>query len=141
MLLWATAVTAGVIETVLAVADIARESGLDTGVWMNIGLRSLVYVGALVLIVNFSRGRRWARMSLVALLSVIGMAAMAVPAAMELATGESFLTAVGGDGEFTMAFAIVRLTHIATVALATALMFSASANRYFAKRGDRLAAA
>jgi hypothetical protein len=140
-LVWIIAVAAGVVETALAVTDIARESGLDAGVWMNIGMRSVIYIGALVLIANFAKGRRWARASLVVLLSVIGLAAMVVPAAMELANGESFMTAVGGDGEFATAFVIVRLAHIAAVLAATALMFFTPANRYFAKRAPRLAAA
>jgi hypothetical protein len=141
VLLWVAAVAAGVVETALAVADIARESGLDAGVWMNLGMRSVVYLGALVLIVHFSRGRRWARAGLAVLLSVIGMAAMVVPAAMELANGESFTASVGGDGEFAAAFLVVRLAHIAAVILATGLMFSGPANRYFAKREPQPAAA
>ncbi|MCD0442577.1 hypothetical protein LO763_02925 [Glycomyces sp. A-F 0318] len=140
-LLWIVAVAAGVVETALAVTDIARESGLDAGVWMNLGMRSVVYVGALILIANFAKGRRWARVSLVVLLSVIGLAAMVVPAAMELANGEPFMSAVGGDGSFATAFVVVRLAHIAAVLAATALMFSAPANRYFAERAPRPVAA
>lgn len=140
-LLWVLAVAAGMVETALAVTDIVRESGLDAGVWMNLGVRSVIYIGALVLVANFAAGRRWARASLVVLLSVIGLAAMVVPAAMELADGASFTTAVGGDGEFATAFVAVRLAHIAAVIAATALMFTAPANRYFAKRSPELAAA
>lgn len=132
-LLWATAITAGIVETVLAVSEIARDSGLDAGVWMNIGVRSAIYLGAFVLVAFFARGRRWARVSLALLLSVVGLAAMVVPSAMQLADGESLIAAVGGDGDFAMAFFVVRLLHVAAVLLATGLMFSPSANAYFRK--------
>jgi hypothetical protein len=108
-LLWATAIVAGIVETVLAVSEIARDSGIDAGVWTNIGVRSTVYIGVFVLVANFVRGRRWAR----------------------LADGEPLVAAVGGHGDFAIAFFVVRLAHIAAVLLATALMFSPSANRYF----------
>ncbi|MBO3733471.1 hypothetical protein [Glycomyces niveus] len=132
-LLWATAIIAGIVETVLAVSEIARESGIDAGVWMNIGVRSVVYIGAFVLVGFFARGRRWARIGLALLLSVVGLAAMVVPSAMQLADGESLIAAVGGDGDAAIAFFVVRLLHIAAVLLATGLMFSASANAHFRK--------
>ena len=132
-LLWTTAVAAGIVETVLAVSEIAMASGIDGGVWMNVGLRSVVYIGALVLVAFFTRGKRWARVSLAVLLSVIGLASMVVPAAAQIGDGDSFLVAFGGDGEFAIAFMVVRLLHIAAVATATIVMFSPSANRYFSK--------
>jgi len=133
-LLWATAVAAGVIETVLAVSAIAKDTGLDAGVWMNVGLRSVVYIGAAVLIVNLTRGRRWARVGLAVLLSVFGLASMVVPAAAELREGETLIAAFGGEGDFAIAFFVVRALHITAVLIATGLMFAPSANRYFAKR-------
>lgn len=130
-LLWATAIVAGILETVLAVSEIEMESGIDSGVWMNIGLRSVVYIGAFVLVGFFARGRRWARVSLFVLLSLVGLAALSVPTAMQIYDGESLIPAVGGDGRFAMAFFVIRLLHIAAVLLATGLMFSRSANAYF----------
>lgn len=138
-LLWTTAIAAGMIETVLAVSAIARDSGLDAGVWTNVGVRSVIYIGSLVLVANFAGGRRWARGSLTVLLSVIGLAAMVVPAAMQLRDGASLVAAVGGDGDFAIAFFVVRLVHIAAVLLATGLMFSPSANRFF-RRPELVAA-
>jgi hypothetical protein len=136
-LLWTTAVLAGIIETVLAVSEIARESSLDAGVWMNVGVRSAVFIGAFVLVAHLVRGRRWARASLAVLLSVIGLASMVVPSAMQMVDGASLIPAVGGDGDFAIAFFVVRVAHIAAVVLATALMFSPSANRYFRKPETR----
>ncbi len=58
---------------------------------------------------------------------------MVVPSAMQLADGETLIAAVGGDGEFALAFFVVRLLHVAAVLLATGLMFSSGANAYFRK--------
>ncbi|THV31449.1 hypothetical protein [Glycomyces paridis] len=140
-LLWATAVAAGIVETVLAVSEIAMESSLDSGVYLNIGLRSAVYIGAAVLIAAFAGGRRWARASLAVLLSVIGLGAMVVPSAMHLYDGAPLIEAVGGDGRFALAFFVTRSAHIAAVLIATGLMFSPSANRHFRKRTLEPAAA
>ena len=130
-LLWAAAVGAGVIETALAVSEIATEGGLDAGVWINVVLRSIVYTGAALLILAFSQGRRWARTGLAVLLSVIGLAAMVVPSAMLLADGETFADAFGSGGSLGTAFLVVRMAHIAAVLGATALMFAPSANAHF----------
>lgn len=133
-LLWVLAVVAGMFETLLAVTEIASESGLDTGTWINLGVRSVIYIGALVLVALFVGGRRWARVALTVLLSIIGLAAMVVPSAMAIYGGESLIEAVGGDGRFAMAFFVTRLAHIAAVLLATALMFSRPANRHFTRQ-------
>ena len=133
VLLWTTAVAAGVIETALAVSEVAKDSGIDSGVWTNVAIRSSIYIGALVLVGCFAAGRRWARIALAALLSVIGLVSLVVEPVRLLADGASFIAAFGGDGEFAIAFFVVRMLHIAAVLLATALMFSRSANAYFRK--------
>ena len=133
-LLWILAVLAGVIETVLAVSAVAKESGIDDGVWQNVAVRSAVYLGAFVIIGFFAAGHRWARWALTGLLSVIGLISLLVEPARLLAEGESLIAAFGGDSEFALAFFVTRMTHIAAVLLATVLMFSPSANRYFARR-------
>lgn len=133
-MLWAVAVAAGVAETALAVTEIASEGGLEGGVWVNIGLRAVVYTGAALLVVAFSQGRRWARASLAVLLSVIGLAAMVVPSAMLMADGEGFMEAFGSGGDLAIPFLTVRMIHMGTVVAATALMFTPASNRYFRKR-------
>ena len=140
-LMWTIAIVAGMIETVLAVSEVARESGIDDGVWLNVGVRSFVYIGAFVLVAFFAAGRRWARWSLAALLSVVGLASLLVEPVGLLADGESLMTAFGGDGDFTIAFFSARMLHIAAVLVATALMFSPPANRYFAGRRPEPASA
>ncbi|SDE51196.1 hypothetical protein [Glycomyces harbinensis] len=139
-LLWVVAILAGVIETVLAVSAVAKESGIDGDVWMNVGMRSAIYIGAFVLVAFFASGRRWARWSLALLLSVIGLVSLVIEPIRFLAEGESFIAAFGGDSEFAIAFFVTRMTHIAAVLLATVLMFAPSANRYFGKRAEPIAA-
>ncbi len=67
------------------------------------------------------------------LLSVVGLAAMVVPSAMQIYDGDSLIAGVGGDGDFAIAFFVVRALHITAVLLATGLMFSRPANAYFRK--------
>lgn len=138
-LLWSIAVAAGAAETSLAVTEIAGEGGLDPGVWVNIGLRALVYTGAALLILAFSQSRRWARVALFVLLSVIGTASLVVPSGMLMAEGASFVEAFGSDGDLVIPALAVRMLHIAAVVGATVLMFLPSANARFKK--DRASAA
>ncbi|WP_199040476.1 hypothetical protein [Glycomyces salinus] len=133
---WAVAIAAGVTETGLVVTELAMDDAFDAGVWTAIGLRSIVYTVAAALVVFFTLGRRWARTALTALLSVVGLAAMVVPAAMELASGADFADAFGSGGELADPFLAVRLLHIAAVVVATAAMFTPGANAYFAGRRE-----
>jgi tetrahydromethanopterin S-methyltransferase subunit F len=132
-LLWTTAVVAGVIESVFVVSEIARDSGLDSGVWTALGIRGAVYIGVMAIVVSFASGRRWARWALAVLLSVIGLASLVVEPARLLMDGTPFLEAFGGDGELMMGVFVARMLHIAAVLVATAVMFSPSANAYFRK--------
>lgn len=134
---WALAIAAGVTETGLAVTELFMDDAIDAGVWANVGFRAIVFTVAALLVVFFALGRRWARTSLTVLLSVIGLAAMVVPAAMELAAGEDFADAFGSGGELGDSFLVVRLLHIATVIAATALMFTPAANAFFARDPER----
>lgn len=132
-LLWTTAVVAGVIETVFVVSDIAQESGMDDGVWTSLGVRGAVYVGVMVIVALFASGRRWARWVLAVLLSLIGLASLVVEPARLLMDGTPFIEAFGGDGDLMMGVFVARMLHIAAVLVATAVMFSPSANAYFRK--------
>lgn len=132
-LLWTTAVVAGVIETVFVVSDIAQESGMGAGVWTSLGVRGAVYAGVMVIVALFASGRRWARWALAVLLSVVGFASLVVEPARLLMDGTPFIEAFGGDGDLMMGVFVARMLHIAAVLVATAVMFSPSANAYFRK--------
>ncbi|WP_438388668.1 hypothetical protein [Actinopolyspora saharensis] len=131
-ILWALAVAAGVFESILAVSRAVHAGELGPGVWIGTAVRLVVYALATVLVVSLWRGRRWARVALTILLSVIGLASLVVPAAVAMVNGQTFVRAFSGGGTWGWMFLVVRLTHIACVVGATVLMFTRSANRYFA---------
>ncbi|NYH77610.1 glucan phosphoethanolaminetransferase (alkaline phosphatase superfamily) [Actinopolyspora biskrensis] len=132
VIIWAVAVAAGVFESVLAVIQAVHAGALGSGVWVGIAVRLVVYTLATALITNFRKGRRWARAALTVLLSIIGLASLIVPAAIAMVNGQTFVRAFSDGGTWGWIFLAVRLTHIACVVSATALMFTRSANRYFA---------
>lgn len=133
VVLWAGAIVAGVAETVMAVAGSAARGGLGGDVWGQVGVRSLVFAGAAVLVVALAQGRNWARVALTVLLTGFGLGSLLVPAAMALAGGASFAGAFDG-GHFGPGFLAVRLAHIACVIGASVLMYMPAANRAFARR-------
>lgn len=130
---WSIAVACGVIESGLAVLRAASENALGSDVASQLAIRLPVFAIAGVLIFHFARGRRWARTSLTVMLSVLGLASMVVPAALEIAGGATPVGALGGDGPFAWPFLLVRLIHIVGVVAATWLMFQPTANRYFTR--------
>lgn len=135
-IIWAVAVAAGVFESVLAVIQAAHAGALGPSAWVGIAVRLVVYTLATALVMNLWKGRRWARVALTVLLSTIGLVSLAVPAAVAMVNGQTFVQAFSGGGTWGGMFLAVRLTHIACVVGATVLMFTRSANRYFAEIGS-----
>lgn len=135
--LWGAAVVAGVLESAMAIVNAAKAGPLGQDVWGNVALRCAVYLLAASLLVAFRRGKRWARTTLTVLLTVIGLATLVLPAVAAMADGQGFVAAFGDDGRLGSAFAVVRLTHIGCVVLASVLMYTATANGYFGTRGGR----
>lgn len=135
---WTIAVACGVVESGLAVLRATSEDALGSDVASQLAIRLPVFAIAGVLIFHFARGRRWARTALTVMLSVLGLASMVVPAALEFSGGSTPMAALGGDGPFAWSFLLVRLIHIGGVVAATALMFQPSANRHFAREPMRV---
>lgn len=129
---WTIAVACGVVESGMAVLRAASEDALGSDLASQLAIRLPVFAIAAVLIFHFARGRRWARTSLAVMLSVLGLASMVVPAALEIAAGSTLMGALGGPGPFAWPFLLVRVIHIGGVVAATWLMFQPSANRFFA---------
>lgn len=134
-IIWAAAVAAGVLESVLAVIRAADAGALGPSTWGGIAVRLAGYALATALVVNLWNGRRWARVALTVLLSIVGLASLIVPAAIAVINGQTFVQAFSGGGRWGWIFLAVRLAHIACVVSATVLMFTRSANRYFAAVG------
>lgn len=137
--LWTVAVTAGVVESMLAVAAAAGQGPLGPDIWGQIGVRLVVYALSAVLIIHFRRGRRWARIALTVLLTGLGLGSLMLPAAAAMAGGAALSQALSDGGELGWLFVTVRLVHIACVVAASVLMFTPSANGYFRNAGLRTA--
>jgi len=129
---WAVAVAAGVVESCLAVAALLDGGGLHGGDWVGIAVRVVVYIAAGLLVAALARGRRWARLALTVLLSVLGLASLVVPAVLAVAAGQTVAEALSDGGRLGGAFLVVRVTHIGCVVLATVAMYLPSAGRRFA---------
>lgn len=134
--LWIVAVTAGVVESVLAVVRAMQEDAFGGGDWANVGIRIVVYSAALLMIARFAAGRRWARVGLTVLLTVLGLASLVVPAVLEMAAGQTFVQAFSDGGRLGLGFLTVRLAHIGCVVTASVLMYTPSANRWFGGRAE-----
>ena len=128
---WSGAVAAGVIESALSVTRIVAEGAMGPGDWLGLGIRVAVYLGAAALVAGLMRGSRIARIGLTGLLSVLGLASLVVPAAMEVAGGATVAAALGGDGPFAGVFLVVRVIHVALVIIATVAMYTPTANSHF----------
>ncbi|WP_448006440.1 hypothetical protein [Agromyces bauzanensis] len=128
---WSGAVAAGAIESALAVTRIAAEGAMGGSEWLGLGIRVVVYAVAAALIVGFVRGSRVARIALTALLSVLGLASLVVPAALALADGSTLSAALGDEGALGPAFVAVRVAHVLLVILATIAMYTPTANAFF----------
>lgn len=129
--LWAVAVGSGVLETLLVVVPLATTGGMDGGLWANLGLRAVVYGVAALLVVGYRRRRKYSRAGLAVLLSGVGLASMVVPAVSALAAGADLVDALGSGGALAPAFAVVRVTHVAAVVVATVAMFLPGASRWY----------
>ncbi|MEV1129028.1 hypothetical protein [Agromyces sp. NPDC049794] len=128
---WSGAIAAGVVEAAIAVTRLAAEGPLTGPIWLNLGLRVVVFAVAAALIVGLVRGSRAARIALTALLSVLGLASLVVPAVLQLAQGGTLYAALDE-------FGAVRVVHVLLVIVATIVMYLPSANAYFRRgRGVR----
>lgn len=128
-LFWVGAVSAGGVETVLAVAD-----GLTTGsvsvleLAAQLAVRLTVFTVALALAGRLWNGQNWARWSLAGLLGGLGLTSLLIGPITWLAEGHA-LGELNLDAEFAT-FAAVRAVHVMAVVAAMVLMFSPAANQY-----------
>jgi len=129
--LWAVAVGSGIVETLLVVVPLATAGEMETGLWVDLGLRMFVYGVATLLVVAYRRRRRGARAGLTVLLSGVGLASMVVPAVAALAGGADLVDAVGSGGTLAPAFAAVRVVHVAAVVAATVAMYLPGASSWY----------
>jgi hypothetical protein len=142
-LLWLTAVTAGVLETIIRVIDAlalgwASGSGGQTdvtGVISGVVIRVIVYTLVVYIITRMRLGKRWARLTLAVLLGVIGTLSLVIDPISWLAGGNSLREVFTEADLLFFLIAPIRTVHLAAVIAALVFMFLPAANTYF--RGSR----
>jgi hypothetical protein len=142
-LLWLTAVTAGVLETIIRVIDAlalgwASGSGGQTdvtGVISGVVIRVIVYTLVVYIITRMRLGKRWARLTLAVLLGVIGTLSLVIDPISWLAGGNSLSEVFTEADLLFFLIAPIRTVHLAAVIAALVLMFLPAANTYY--RGSR----
>ena len=142
-LLWLTAVTAGVLETIIRVIDAlalgwASGSGGQTdvtGVISGVVIRVIVYTLVVYIITRMRLGKSWARLTLAVLLGVIGTLSLVIDPISWLAEGNSLREVFTEANLLFFLIAPIRTSHLAAVIAALVLMFLPAANTYF--RGSR----
>lgn len=140
-ILWAAAIAAGITETSLAVAPGLADGGAVP--WLALVTRALLYTFSALLVAWFARGHGWARITLVVLMTGVGLASVLV------STGIGVLSGLGAFGlgfEGHVVDLLVRIAHtvvyVVSVVVATVAAFTPTANRYFrALRAERVAVA
>jgi hypothetical protein len=142
-LLWLTAVTAGVLETIIRVIDAlalgwASGSGGQTdvtGVISGVVIRVIVYTLVVYIITRMRLGKRWARLTLAVLLGVIGTLSLVIDPISWLAGGNSLSEVFTEADLLFFLIAPIRTVHLAAVIAALVFMFLPAANTYY--RGSR----
>ncbi|MBR8742240.1 hypothetical protein [Nocardiopsis sp. MG754419] len=132
-LLWALAVAAGITETSLAVAP-----GLAEGAavpWLALVARALLYGFSALVVVWFARGHRWARVTLVTLLTGVGLAGVLLSSGLGVLSGLGVFVGLGYEGHgVALALRIAHtLVYVTAVVVATVMAFLPAAGRYFAR--------
>jgi hypothetical protein len=95
-------------------------------------IRVIVYTLVVYIITRMRLGKRWARLTLAALLGVIGTLSLIIDPISWLAGGNS-LSEVFTQADLLLFFLIapIRKIHLAAVIAALVLMFLPAANTYF----------
>ncbi|MBP2382224.1 hypothetical protein [Brachybacterium sacelli] len=124
LLAWSVAIAAGIFETALSLTAEVTAGATVPDLLPALLSRVALYLGASLLVLALRGGRRWARTVLTVLLSLLGLASLAVPLTLEALAGQ--LPA--------LEFLTVRLLHIAAVLIATASMYTSAATAWLRGR-------
>ncbi|GAB3734985.1 hypothetical protein [Nocardiopsis nanhaiensis] len=131
--LWAVAIAAGITETSLAVAPGLADGGAVP--WLALVTRALLYTFSALLVAWFAQGYRWARVTLVVLMTGVGLAGVLVSMGTGVLSGLGVFVGLGYEGHGIALF--VRIAHTlvyaVAVVVATVMVFLPATNRYFAK--------
>ena len=130
--LWSLAITAGIIETSLAVAPGPAEGAAAP--WLALSVRGLLYTFSALLVVWFARGHRWSRVTLVVLMTGVGLASVLVSMGLGVLSGPGVFVGLGyeGQGAALGLRGVHTLVYVAAVVVATVMAFLPASGRYFA---------
>jgi hypothetical protein len=115
---WFIAVGAGVLETAI---QALTAPGYDAAVQLPI--RAVVYLLAVVLILQLRAGRHWARVALTVLLGGVGLLSLLVEPISWLAAGGSPAEFLAAADAATLVIVAVRAVHVVAVVVALTLMY------------------
>jgi hypothetical protein len=115
---WFIAVGAGVLETAIQ-ALTAR----DYDAAVQLPIRAVVYLLAVVLILQLRAGRHWARVALTVLLGGVGLLSLLVEPISWLAAGGSPAEFLAAADAATCVIVAVRAVHVVAVVVALTLMY------------------
>lgn len=139
-ILWAVAIAAGITETSLAVAPGLADGGAVP--WLALVTRALLYTFSALLVAWFARGHGWARITLVVLMTGVGLASVLVSMGIGVLSGLGvFGLGYEGHGAELLVRTAHTLVYVVSVVVATVAAFTPTANRYFRlMRADRVTA-
>jgi hypothetical protein len=142
-LLWLSAVAADVLETIICVIDAlamgwGSGNGAEThvtGAISGVVIRVIVYTLVVYIITRMRLGKRWARLTLAALLGGIGTLLLVIDPISWLAGGNSLSDVFTQADLLFFLIVPIRTIHLVAVIVALVLMFLPAANTYY--RGSR----
>jgi hypothetical protein len=136
-ILWAVAIAAGITETSLAVAPGLADGGAVP--WLALVTRALLHTFSALLVAWFARGYGWARITLVVLMTGVGLASVLVSMGIGVLSGLGvFGLGYEGQGAELLVRSAHTLAYAVSVVVATVLAFTPAANEYFRRvRADR----
>ncbi|MFF2110510.1 hypothetical protein CJ179_23150 [Rhodococcus sp. ACS1] len=128
------ALFAGVVEAIAHASTALENPDADVaGLAGQLAVRVLVYAAVLFVMTRFRSGRAWARGVLAISLGAFGVTSLVAEPIAWMTACDDPMSAVSGLTLDVAVIALARLTHLAAVIAALALMFRADANRYFAR--------
>ena len=140
LLLWLTAVAAGVVETIIRVIySLSWSNGGGEADLTGVVIRVIVYTVVIYIILQMRLGKRWARTTLAVLLGGIGTLSLVIDPILWLAGGNALREVVAQANLLFYMVAPIRAVHLAAVIAALVFMFLPAANTYFraAQSGTR----
>lgn len=134
--LWICAVLTGVAESALRVIDGLRGDMPASTIWLNIGLRSVIYGLLIFTALQLASGRRWPRPVLTVGLGVIGLGTLIIEPVRSIVDGSAMPlgTFISSAPVVDLVFAAMRTCHIVFVLVALPLMFAPTANAFLRRR-------